>query len=90
MTNRTKPTERIAGGQCPVEVRWRLAGDPTIHKTTFWCVHLQEAIDFLEWTKISHLQLGGFRAEEFVITPEMRIISAENIGPLSTALRERV
>lgn len=80
--NRTKPTERIAGGQVPVEVRWHLHGDTTVHKTTFWCQHREEARQFLVWLHESPLQQTGFFTEDFVITSEMRIISIERLDGL--------
>lgn len=82
-TKRT-PTEKIDAGLVPVEVSWHLRGCFTIQKRTLWCVNVNEARDFLEWARISHMQLGSFRAENFVITPEMRIITAENLGVMST------
>jgi len=80
--NRTKPTDRLAGGQVPVEIRWHLEGDATIHKTTFWCRHREEARQLLGWVHISPMQVIGFRGEEFVITPTMRVISAERLDGL--------
>lgn len=79
---KTKPSERIRAGYVPVEIRWWVVGDPqTLHRTTHWCVHRQEAFELLQWAAGDRTE--AFQGDTFVLTPGMRVLTAERLDELS-------